>query len=80
MKNLQRQAAFDQKYDAIVMEKSQAEVPGAVLEALEDKHQEELEDLLLQLYEQKAEELSNLLLALVEEKANGANTIARNFN
>jgi hypothetical protein len=38
LRGLERTAAFDEKFDKIVMEKSQAEVPGAVLEALEDKH------------------------------------------
>jgi hypothetical protein len=61
------------------MEKEQHEVPGAVLGLLEEKHQGELDDLLLECYEQKAGDLRNLLLALVEEKANAVQTTQRNF-
>jgi hypothetical protein len=35
----------------MLMEKTANELPAAVLAALDDKHQEELDDLLMRLYE-----------------------------
>lgn len=51
------------------MNKAQEEIPGAIDRLLDEKHQKELEDLLLRLYEQKAIELKEEILALMEEKS-----------
>ena len=59
--------------------KLQHEIPAAVIGLLDEKHQEELDQLLLQMYEYKAGELRNLMLALVEEKALGSKAIEKNF-
>jgi len=44
------------------------EIPAAVERLIDDKHQKELEDLLLKLYEQKCVELKEEVLAMMEEK------------
>ena len=44
------------------------EIPSAVERLIDDKHQKELEDLLLKLYEQKCVELKEEVLAMMEEK------------
>ena len=44
------------------------EIPAAVERLVDDKHQKELEDLLLKLYEQKCVELKEEVLAMMEEK------------
>ena len=44
------------------------EVPAALEKIIDEKHQGELEDLLLKLYEQKAVELKEEILAMMEEK------------
>lgn len=44
------------------------EIPAAVERLIDDKHQKELEDLLLKLYEQKCIELKEEVLAMMEEK------------
>lgn len=43
-------------------------IPAAIERLIEDKHQKELEDLLLKLYEQKAMELKEEVLNMMEEK------------
>jgi len=50
------------------LEKAPEEVPGAIDRLLDEKHQKELEDLLLKLFEQKAVELKEEIVALMEEK------------
>jgi len=45
-----------------------SEIPAALEKVIDDKHQKELEDLLLKLYEQKAMELKEEILAMMEEK------------
>jgi len=44
------------------------EIPAALERVVDDKHQKELEDLLLKLYEQKCVELKEEVLAMMEEK------------
>jgi len=44
------------------------EIPAAIERLVDDKHQKELEDLLLKLYEQKCVELKEEVLAMMEEK------------
>lgn len=44
------------------------EIPAAIENLVYSKHQKELEDLLLALYEQKAIELREEILAMLEEK------------
>lgn len=44
------------------------EIPAAVERLIDEKHQGELEDLLLKLYEQKCIELKEEVLAMMEEK------------
>lgn len=44
------------------------EVPGALEKIIDEKHQSELEDLLLKLYEQKAVELKEEILVMMEAK------------
>lgn len=61
------------------MEKTADELPAAVLGALDDKHHEELDDLLMRLYKQRADELKGQVLALLEEKVQGQTVIAKNF-
>jgi hypothetical protein len=45
-----------------------AEIPAAVERMIDDRHQKELEDMLLKLYEQKAIQLKEEILAIMEEK------------
>lgn len=63
----------------MLMEKTADELPAAVLGALDDKHHEELEDLLMRLYKQRADELKGAVLALLEEKVQGQTVVAKNF-
>lgn len=50
------------------LELTPEEIPAAVERLIDDKHQKELEDLLLKLYEQKCVELKEEVLAMMEEK------------
>jgi len=50
-----------------------------VLQALENKHQDELEDLLKKLYEQRARELRDQIIALLEEKVQGRGVVDKDF-
>ena len=50
------------------MELSSEEIPAALERIIDDKHQKELQDWLLKLYEQKAIELKEEILAMMEEK------------
>jgi len=50
------------------MEKTVDELPAAVIAALDEKHQEELDDLLMRSYQQRATELKDRVLAMLEEK------------
>ena len=62
-----------------MMEKTADELPAAVGEAIDEKHQGELEDLLMRLYEERAGELRDLVGAWLEEKAQGQAVIAENY-
>ena len=44
------------------------QIPAAIERLIDDKHQKELEDLLLKLYEQKCLELKEEVLNMMEEK------------
>lgn len=44
------------------------EIPAALERMIEDRHQKEMEDLLLKLYEQKAIQLKEEVLHMLEEK------------
>jgi hypothetical protein len=70
---------FEANLDRMLMEKTADELPAAVLGALDDKHHEELDDLLMRLYKQRADELKGQVLALLEEKVQGQTVIAKNF-
>lgn len=50
------------------LELTPEEIPSAIESLIDDKHQKELADWLLKLYEQKAIELKEQILALLEEK------------
>jgi len=50
------------------LELTPEEIPAALERIVDDKHQKELQDWLLKLYEQKAIELKEEILALLEEK------------
>lgn len=63
----------------LMLETPDDELPAAVLGALEDKQQGELEDLLKRLYAQRARELKDQILALLEEKVQGQGVIGKNF-
>lgn len=63
-----RNAKFEAKLDNMLMEKTVDELPAAVITALDEKHQEELDDLLMSSYKQRATELKDRVLAMLEEK------------
>jgi len=50
------------------LELTPEEIPSAIERLIDDKHQKELEDMLLKLYEQKCVELKEEVLAMMEEK------------
>lgn len=50
------------------LELTPEEIPSALENLIDDKHQKELSDWLLKLYEQKAIELKEEILTLMEEK------------
>lgn len=50
------------------LELTPEEIPSAIENLIDDKHQKELSDWLLKLYEQKAIELKEEILAMLEEK------------
>ena len=61
-------AALDELVEQMRLEKTPEEIPAALERVVDDKHQKELEDLLLKLYEQKCVELKEEVLAMMEEK------------
>ena len=67
-KNEMTKEALDQIIGEMKMKLTPEEIPAAIERLIEDKHQKELEDLLLKLYEQKAVELKEEMLAMMEEK------------
>jgi len=60
--------AMDEMIQEMQMNLTPEEIPSAVERLIDDKHQKELEDLLLKLYEQKCVELKEEVLAMMEEK------------
>ena len=60
--------ALDELIQQMRMDLTPEEIPAAVERLVDDKHQKELEDLLLKLYEQKCVELKEEVLAMMEEK------------
>ena len=60
--------ALDEMINQMRLDLTPEEIPAAVERLIDDKHQKELEDLLLKLYEQKCVELKEEVLAMMEEK------------
>ena len=60
--------ALDDAVNQMRLELTPEEIPAAIERLIDDKHQKELEDLLLKLYEQKCVELKEEVLAMMEEK------------
>ena len=60
--------ALDELIAQMRLDLTPEEIPAAVERLVDDKHQKELEDLLLKLYEQKCIELKEEVLAMMEEK------------
>lgn len=79
MKDQARNAKFETKLDNMLMEKTVDELPAAVIGALDDKHQEELDELLMRLYQQRATELKERVLPLLEEKLQAQGGIGKNY-
>jgi len=67
-KNDMTKEALDTIIGDMKMNMTPEEIPAAIERLIDDKHQKELEDLLLKLYEQKAIELKEEMLAMMEEK------------
>jgi hypothetical protein len=63
----------------MMMELTTDELPAAIIDALEDKHQKELEDLLKKLYGDRAKELGDATVALLEEKVQGQGGIGDDY-
>jgi len=59
---------LDEIVKKMKMELSSEEIPAALERIIDNKHQKELQDWLLKLYEQKAIELKEEILAMMEEK------------
>lgn len=60
--------AFDKIIESMKLELTPEEIPAALENLIDDKHQKELSDWLLKLYEQKAIELKEEILTMLEEK------------
>lgn len=61
------------------LELTPEEIPAAIENLVDDKHQKELSDWLLKLYEQKAIELKEEILTLMEEKIAKQQVLKQNF-
>ena len=61
------------------LELTPEEIPAALERMIDDKHQKELQDWLLKLYEQKAIELKEEILAMLEEKVGKQQVLRKNF-
>lgn len=59
---------MDEMIGQMRLDMTPEEIPAAVERLIDTKHQGELEDLLLKLYEQKCIELKEEVLAMMEEK------------
>lgn len=60
--------ALDELIGQMRLDLASEEIPAAVERLIDDKHQKELEDLLLKMYEQKCVELKEEVLGMMEEK------------
>jgi len=67
-KNNMTRQVLDDLITQMQLELTPEEIPAALERLIDDKHQKELEDLLLKLYEQKCVELKEEVLAMMEEK------------
>lgn len=67
-KNALTMEALTEMVNKLKLELPEHEVPGALDKIIDEKHQSELEDLLLKLYEQKAVELKEEILCMMEAK------------
>lgn len=74
-----RSASFEEVLQDLINNTPEDELPAAVLKAVENKHQDELEDLLMKLYKQRAEELKAQVLALLEEKVQARGVVDKDF-
>jgi hypothetical protein len=74
-----RSASFEEVLQDLINNTPEDELPAAVLKAIENKHQDELEDLLMKLYKQRAEELKAQVLALLEEKVQARGVADKDF-
>lgn len=73
-------AAMDEMIKDMRLKLTPEEIPSAVERLIDDKHQKELEDLLLKLYEQKCVELKEEVLAMMEEKVSKQQELRKNAN
>lgn len=71
--------AFNKIVEDMKMDLTTEEIPASLENLIDDKHQKELSDWLLKLYEQKAIELKEELLSMMEEKVAKQAVIKRNF-
>lgn len=70
--------AFEKIVSQMKMELTPEEIPAALENLIDDKHQKELSDWLLKLYEQKAIELKEEILTLMEEKIAKQSVLKKN--
>lgn len=70
--------AFSKIIEEMRMRLAPEEIPAAMENLLDDKHQKELSDWLLKLYEQKAIELKEEILAMLEEKVARQQVLRKN--
>jgi len=71
--------AFNKIVEDMKMDLTTEEIPASLENLIDDKHQKELSDWLLKLYEQKAIELKEELLSMMEEKVAKQAVLKRNF-
>lgn len=71
--------AFDKIIGQMKLELTPEEIPAALENLIDDKHQKELSDWLLKLYEQKAIELKEEILTMMEEKVAKQQVLKKNF-
>jgi hypothetical protein len=71
--------AFDKIIGQMKLDLTPEEIPAALENLIDDKHQKELSDWLLKLYEQKAIELKEEILTMMEVKVAKQAVIKKNF-
>ena len=71
--------AFNKIVEDMKMDLTTEEIPASLENLIDDKHQKELSDWLLKLYEQKAIELKEELLSMMEEKVAKQAILKKNF-